>query len=386
MRPRGILGRHLINGALVVGSVVIGLGIVELTLRALGIYVLREVISAHAFDETLGWQPKPGSIAVRSKDTFGLVATHFDHDGLVVGPDRWPDPPDRTSPSVALIGDSFLEGYYLPYEQTPAGRLARSIGDRQLLNLGVAGYGPEQYLLRARRVLPRYNVMQIVVMFFPTNDVPFVGKDMFFDYAKPRFDEALRPVNLPLVDSGVAKRRQFRGSAVLNMSRVYYLFAADWLRGGQDAADPTRPAFLRHFGVVPRQPDQAWQPIPEFRLAMRLIAAIRAENPSVRFDVVYVASPFEYASDAERRINKQIFFAVCSDLALACHYPAMFDAGQHDVWDLYIPRDGHFTALGSALFADDLARVVPAHDDGGDRIAARRSNRTMMSGSQPPGG
>lgn len=326
----------LVNAALVCGSMVLCLLVMEGSLRLFGVYVVRNVVSAHVFDEALGWRPRPGSVAVRSK-SFGMVATYFNDDGLVVGPEDWNTPPDRRSPSIALIGDSFLEGYYLPHDQTFAGRFARSMRDRQVLNLGVAGYGPAQYLLRAREILPKYNVTHIIVIFFATNDVPFVFEEKFFDYPKPRFDELLRPVNLPLIDTGVGTRRRMRSSALFNMLRAY------------------------HMRLFPKRLEQTGDyglPMPQYRLAMRLLDVIRWENPSARFDVVYLASPYEYTHDAERQANKQIFIDFCNWLLLSCHYPLVFETRPLDVWEMYIPRDGHFTARASALFAEHLSEIA----------------------------
>jgi len=100
---------------------------------------------------------------------------------------------DANRPSVAIIGDSFVEGYCLPYKKSFAYLLGDLVKDKQIINLGVNGYSPDQYLLYSRRHLKNFNVKDIIVAFFPYNDIPMVFRkyteSQKLGYSKPYFEE-----------------------------------------------------------------------------------------------------------------------------------------------------------------------------------------------------
>jgi hypothetical protein len=77
---------------------------------------------------------------------------------------------DLKSADIAVIGDSFVEGMTVPYEQTLTSRLTRLQG-KVVANLGQPGYGPQQELI----VLKRYGVplrpRTVVWMFYEGNDL-----------------------------------------------------------------------------------------------------------------------------------------------------------------------------------------------------------------------
>ena len=90
--------------------------------------------------------------------------------------DRWGyrNPDEYEEADVALIGDSFVEGWYVSDEQTVAHRLSTRL-DRPVVNLGVAGYGPMQELLVLQRDGLRVHP-KVVIWFF------FEGNDLYDDY------------------------------------------------------------------------------------------------------------------------------------------------------------------------------------------------------------
>ena len=83
------------------------------------------------------------------------------------------NPASRTAADVVLIGDSFIEGWYVSDDETAATTLERRLG-RPVANLGVSGYGTLQELLVLRRdALPRQP--RLVAWFF------FEGNDLYDD-------------------------------------------------------------------------------------------------------------------------------------------------------------------------------------------------------------
>jgi hypothetical protein len=80
------------------------------------------------------------------------------------------NPADLEKADVALIGDSFVEGYRVSDEQTAARVLQARLG-RPVANLGVAGYGPMQELVVLKQDAARLKPAVVVWFFFEGNDL-----------------------------------------------------------------------------------------------------------------------------------------------------------------------------------------------------------------------
>ncbi len=80
---------------------------------------------------------------------------------------------------VAVLGDSFIEAFQVPDEQTFCARLESGLQDcsalagRQVevLNFGVSGYGTAQELLMLRHYVWQYQPDLVLLAFFPGNDL-----------------------------------------------------------------------------------------------------------------------------------------------------------------------------------------------------------------------
>ena len=76
---------------------------------------------------------------------------------------------------VVVYGDSIIQASYTQLEKTFAYQLEKRLqnelnGDVQVLNAGVNGYGPDQYLIRLRNDLPTLNPDLVIVAIFADND------------------------------------------------------------------------------------------------------------------------------------------------------------------------------------------------------------------------
>ncbi len=76
---------------------------------------------------------------------------------------------------IAVFGDSFIAGEYSPLAETFVDRLRvevrRHLRDTvETVNLGVAGFGPDQSLLRMRREFERLKPDLAIIALFPMND------------------------------------------------------------------------------------------------------------------------------------------------------------------------------------------------------------------------
>lgn len=86
--------------------------------------------------------------------------------------DRWGyrNPTNLSHAKVALIGDSFVEGWYVQDEETAA-RLLEAELQLPVANLGVAGYGTIPELLVLKKESPRLQPSVVVWFFFEGNDL-----------------------------------------------------------------------------------------------------------------------------------------------------------------------------------------------------------------------
>jgi hypothetical protein len=91
--------------------------------------------------------------------------------------DRWGyrNTTEMERASIVLIGDSYVEGWYVSDEQTVASRLAHRLGQR-VANLGVAGYGTMQEL-RVLKGDALARKPKVIAWFF------FEGNDLYDDDA-----------------------------------------------------------------------------------------------------------------------------------------------------------------------------------------------------------
>jgi hypothetical protein len=70
---------------------------------------------------------------------------------------------------VALLGDSFVDGWYVTEKETTASLLQAELA-KPVANLGVAGYGTMQELIVLKREAPRLRPSVVVWFFFEGND------------------------------------------------------------------------------------------------------------------------------------------------------------------------------------------------------------------------
>lgn len=332
--------RLIVPVLLLLASSGLTLGAAEVGVRLLGISPLQGRLEIYQFDATLGWIPRKAHRHFRSTSYFAHF-TYYDRAGFPTTAGAWPHPPDPERPSIAFIGDSFVESYYLPYEESVVHRVGQALG-KQSLNLGVSGYSPDQYLLYARRHLPRYTVDQIVVMFFAYNDIPYLVQDEFMGYAKPLFSDGPDSAsNLPLVPAEPEVRtllqRAARRSALVAL---------------------VKPALARLLFPPPGDP---FSPVAfsraDLRRAMVFVKRIQAEFPVRDFLVYYVPTEAEIAHPVYD-LNVQTYRDVCDELRLRCAALQVEARQPAALSRLFIPGDGHFSAAGARLVADQVIGLL----------------------------
>lgn len=345
-----------VNLLLLFLSCLLALGAVELLLRAYGIEGsgarVATRLKINEFDPELGWWPRAAQAYYRSDAYYGHF-NYYNAARMPVAKGQERSRPDPDTPTIAFLGDSYVEGYYLPYEKTFVDLVDRAFPDHQVINLGVSGYNPAQYLLRARRDLPAYKVVQVVVGFFPYNDVPAIDEPTMQGYARPVFGEDLdRPVNLPLeikrgAENKVSTLRWLaRQSAAYSVLRPYVKKLQRLI-----APDPAEPPDEERLTPAPA----------DYAKALGLIAAIAEVAPEADLTVAYI--PFYEQLMAPEKLARDLalFHRNCEALALACAAPSFLEDPPESFDALYIgpqAAEGHFSEQGARLYADFLIDLL----------------------------
>lgn len=161
--PRG----HLLNMLLVVGSLTVALPLVNVLYWTIEPIEQREMFlgSQYTFfryDPLLGWSNLPGAHGILERSEFRTMID-INADGMrygAVGP--------KQGLRVAVLGDSFTWGHGVKVEERFTDIVEKQLGV-EILNFGVSGYGPVQYLQQLDHVLT-FKPDLVIVAFCLAND------------------------------------------------------------------------------------------------------------------------------------------------------------------------------------------------------------------------
>ncbi|SEN82284.1 GDSL-like Lipase/Acylhydrolase family [Rhodospirillales bacterium URHD0017] len=173
-----------------------------------------------AYDPTLGWTAIPGS----SGTLLGKPLS-FTKEGMrEQNRDRPPAPGPSMGPLIIAFGDSMTEGYGVGNDETWPAHLERLTG-RRVLNAGVPGYGLDQMVLRAERLVPELKPSTVILAFI-ADDITRTALAVREAKGKPYFapdGEGLALRNVPVEGTGP--------SSLTAMARrlLAYSHLVDWI-------------------------------------------------------------------------------------------------------------------------------------------------------------
>lgn len=157
--------------------------------------------------------------------TEGFAQSYLNEDGMRE-PGLTVDKPANTY-RIAFLGDSMVEAYQVPIEQTFGEVAAKSIGNidgkkLQVLNFGTSGYSTAQEYLQLKRRVMKYQPDLVVLC--------YNSRDLFENWSPPdHVITNVRPAALHLPGGGLA----VDSSPVLhwfNSPRAKFLRSIEWLR------------------------------------------------------------------------------------------------------------------------------------------------------------
>jgi hypothetical protein len=109
------------------------------------------------YDSLVGWVPRPNAGGVRS----GGWSAHVDDQRLRLN-GTLTDSTNWTTPSILAVGDSAAFGDEVDDGDTWPAQLEQRL-QRRVLNAGMSAYGIDQAVLRAERLVPRFDSSIVVL-------------------------------------------------------------------------------------------------------------------------------------------------------------------------------------------------------------------------------
>jgi lysophospholipase L1-like esterase len=106
------------------------------------------------------------------KGEFGGHKVYFDNEGLISNLENIHSQNKDAKYRVAFMGDSFVEGKELSYDDTFVGILGAESDKKAIIkNYGVRSYSPILYLLQWRELVRRFNPTHVILLLY-SNDIP----------------------------------------------------------------------------------------------------------------------------------------------------------------------------------------------------------------------
>ncbi|MEK7608644.1 MAG: hypothetical protein AAB495_03625 [Patescibacteria group bacterium] len=164
-------------------ATVAGILLLEGALRILGaggpaepiVDAINELNRIHGYNSDMGWVLVPGSSGRQRLPDFDVVY-RINDEGF--RDDRvYPETHDTRR--ALLFGDSFAFGIGVSNEETFAKKSEKETG-HEVLNFGVSGYDPGQYLLALKKAQLTYHADAVIFSTYLGNDIEDVLLDHLF--------------------------------------------------------------------------------------------------------------------------------------------------------------------------------------------------------------
>ncbi|MBI3550586.1 MAG: hypothetical protein HY078_16230 [Elusimicrobia bacterium] len=307
------------------------------------------------FDSELGWSHRANETGVFQSERLGFRnEIALDAFGLRDNGNGFAGPFDKT---VLIVGDSVTAGFEVKSSETFASvleRRLRAAGKRwRVLNAGVRGYGTDQALLTARRLVPAVKP-DLVVYMFAWNDLTdnVTIKNFYRVYSKPAFaldaSGALTPFNLPA--SPLPKGRYDFVYVDKSVERIQGDFdtsgTIEWVRGHLRSYELVEQLYYRYVVKPPTLPDTGRIPTDyPPRLFRALLREMKKECPKL-----LVASFVSNKAAARDKLE----IARGAALELGLPFADLRSYFVPEAEEFIIPEDGHWNARGHAAAAAAL--------------------------------
>ncbi len=331
--------KHICRAVAVLAGVAVGLVLVELGLRLLG---LRYGATGLVSDPILHHAPMRNYTFTKYDPSgdYGGHLVRYDAEGLVA-----PAAPSAAAPCpapkyrVAFMGDSFVAATEVPYEESFVGRLAeRARRHAVVKNYGVSSYSPIFYLLQWRTKVRRFKPTHVFVLLY-SNDI--AGDRRMVRQALRGEDG--RIVAIPGPKEGWW-RIQMRKAYVYQLLAKHRTLLEYWLKH-------------QNYWVV-ENPD-----VSELSAGLVLNLAREVKATGARFVLMAVPSKFRlttgYADPKEPEFSDKWRLWAAKNAVEFLDLVPRFQEAQREGQKLFFHRDIHFSPAGHKVVADAIAAAYP---------------------------
>ncbi len=327
----------LLNLTLIVVSTLIAVIIAELGTRLAGVHPDTSLYTAYEYNETIGWVTRKNYKFYRSNLYFGHF-NYYDQHGFPTGNATFDRKLDYEKPTFAIMGDSFAQGHYVPYESSIGGVLEKDFPDHQIVTMGVSGHSPDQTYLYTKDILDQFTIAKAAILFFGYNDIEAVFSTDFQGYPKPYFEDPYgEPVNLPVPKGNQVQEEKTLIQTILHNSALY------------STVRPLLRSKIAYRLKTAVESPAVYDAI-QMRKALLFYERMQKDNPETDFVVYYVPLLEEYKIPEIYGVNVSTFNKLCVDIGLTCETFSFPDNTPAE--DYYIIGDGHFSELGCKYVAE----------------------------------
>ncbi len=331
-------------------------------------------------DRLLGWRMMP-NLSVSLQDSESQPSTPYcttDDQGLRITPAR------NGRDTVVLLGDSFVQGYYLFDREIIGTRLSQR-AEVNVVNAGVGGYSTDQEYVLLTQVLEEERPSWVVLL-FSVNDLLYLGESKAWGMTKPYFDEVDGKVDFKAIQYNLTREEMEELTAekqkmglevegccipdffdrVVGRARKTYGF---FPRIGASASElqrqiaSTRPATSYHYQIAdvdfyyssPEAYVKKWDLLFQFLTRIRDIGF----EKDYRLLVFFVPELAQIARPERDHFRPQDYFNdKCIKNGIDCIDPHLQFVEKQSQTDLYFMDEGHLSPAGADLTAQIISRYL----------------------------
>lgn len=265
--------------------------------------------------ETIGWKNKliiSNSLGFRSKEI------------------------DYTKDHVLMVGDSIIWGLVVGNNETSSYHLDNILNDSlQVLNLGVSGYGIDQYYLHTKKYASKLNTKNIIVTIYTGNDIENTGTDESYGKSKPLFE--IVDGDLSLINSDI------------NQYSCSNLFSMFWTLSNID--------FFRNI-KKDICPVTVYDNETTEKIIVLLLEKFDVLSKENNANLIFIISPTleDYTEKSENLIFFENIFKN-ANYNYINYYDEIINS-TIDPTTLYIAQDAHYSDNGNKLLAETIEKFI----------------------------
>ena len=281
---------------------------------------------------------------------------------------------------IILLGDSYVQGYYLYDHETIGARLS-FLAEANVINAGVGGYSTDQQYLLLTQLLQVGNQPAWVVLLFFPNDLEYLEKSQAWGMRKPYFESSEGEIDFShVVFISVATGDYVDGFGANDQREVELCCTYELLNSLKEKIATACSHFPQPFETIrvlqeqianvkfghfayqlpelfyrdPESYEEQWDRF--FQFATKINE--NGQREDYRLLMVFVPELAQVTAAEKDHFEPQRYFlSGCAERQLDCLDPHVDFIERQQETDLFFMDDGHFSPAG----AEFLAGIIHRH-------------------------